>query len=329
MLIVDDSYSMRTLIKKILKDADIEVVGEAKDGEEAIQLAQELRPTIITMDINMPKLSGIDATTQISKLLPHIQIVGVTGVRSPDIQQELIMAGAITIVRKPFQPAFLLGLPVFSEKPLVEAQPESSADQPISTIITTDDLEEDLLGTSEEIFVVNEQIERPDPKLLIVNEHSSIEFEPDFLMEDKDEFSLERNKEKLRKTEESEPEEIEVESQEEEATTSTENEADLFVPVQEQVKDHPPTEIPVVSAEELLNQQAEKDLEESISKLHRVIRPPVQPRNYAASDLTKQTQFNINEEEEEIVLDNRGADAPAKNNKPSLWSSIKKLFTKN
>ena len=328
MLIVDDSYSMRTLIKKILKDADIEVVGEAKDGEEAIQLAQELRPTIITMDINMPKLSGIDATSQISKLLPHIQIVGVTGVRSPDIQQELIMAGAITIVRKPFQPAFLLGLPVFSEKPLMDTQPESSPERPITTLITTDDLDEDLLGTSEELFVVNEQIERPDPKLLIVNEHSSIEFEPDFLLENKDEFSLERNKEKLRETEESETEEIQEEFLEE-VTTSTENEADLVDPIQEQVKDSPPTEVPVVSTEELLNQQAEKDLEESISKLHRVIRPPVQPRNYTTSDLTMQTQLNINEEEEEIVLDNRGADAPATMKKPSLWSSIKKLFTKN
>lgn len=330
ILIVDDSYSMRTLIKKILKDADIDVVGEAKDGEEAIQLAETLRPTIITMDINMPKMNGIEAAKKISELFPLIKIIGVTGVRSADTQQELMSAGAVTIVRKPFQPAFLLGLPAFSELPL---QTEESVTQlqPMTIITSEDSSDEDLLGTSDELFIVNEQIERPNPKLLIKNDHSAIEFELE--SENKEEFSLERNKEKLKEIEiEAEIEDgvtegtlglIETRKEEEEVVVEKENEKE------EEIEMEVEESVPILTPEELERQKAAMELEESISKLHRVIRPPVQPKNYAASDLTKQSKLDMNEEELEIVLDNRGVNEKTKEYKPSLWSSIKKIFTKN
>jgi DNA-binding NarL/FixJ family response regulator len=79
VLIVDDHALFRRGLQMVLKqEEDIEVVGEAGDGHEAIQKAQELMPDVILMDVRMPRRSGIEATQQIKDMLPHVKILMLT-----------------------------------------------------------------------------------------------------------------------------------------------------------------------------------------------------------------------------------------------------------
>jgi DNA-binding NarL/FixJ family response regulator len=79
VLIVDDHALFRRGLQMVLRaEADIEVVGEAADGQEAVAKAQESMPDVILMDVRMPKRSGIEATRQIKDLLPHARILMLT-----------------------------------------------------------------------------------------------------------------------------------------------------------------------------------------------------------------------------------------------------------
>ena len=79
VLIVDDHALFRRGLQMVLKqEKDIEVVGEAGDGHEAVDKAQELMPDVILMDVRMPRRSGIEATQQIKDLLPHVKILMLT-----------------------------------------------------------------------------------------------------------------------------------------------------------------------------------------------------------------------------------------------------------
>ena len=79
ILIVDDHALFRRGLQMVLKqEPDIDVVGEAGDGHEAVDKAQELMPDVILMDVRMPRRSGIEATQQIKDLLPHVKILMLT-----------------------------------------------------------------------------------------------------------------------------------------------------------------------------------------------------------------------------------------------------------
>ncbi len=78
-MVVDDHALFRRGLEMVLADEpDIELVGEASDGAEAVQRAQELMPDVVLMDVRMPKRSGIEATREIKDLLPHCKIVMLT-----------------------------------------------------------------------------------------------------------------------------------------------------------------------------------------------------------------------------------------------------------
>ncbi len=105
VLIVDDAAFMRMLLKDIITKAGFEVVGEASNGKEAVEKYKELKPDIVTMDITMPEMNGIEAVKEIKKIDPNAKIIMVSAMGQQAMVIEAIQAGAKDFIVKPFQPA--------------------------------------------------------------------------------------------------------------------------------------------------------------------------------------------------------------------------------
>jgi len=108
VLVCDDAIFMRTMIADILGQAGYQVVGEAESGVEAVRRYQELKPDLVTMDIVMPEMGGIDAVREIVKLDPQARILMCSAMGQQALVVEAIQAGAKDFVVKPFQPARVL-----------------------------------------------------------------------------------------------------------------------------------------------------------------------------------------------------------------------------
>ncbi len=101
ILIADDHGIVRQGLRMYLKfDPDLEVVGEAANGKEAIERAIELRPDIVLMDILMPVMGGLEATAAIRKELPDTEVIALTSVLDDAIIHQAIRAGAIGYLMK-------------------------------------------------------------------------------------------------------------------------------------------------------------------------------------------------------------------------------------
>lgn len=104
LLVVEDSPTSRNLLVALFgMTSDIQVIGTALDGKEAVRMAVELRPDVITMDIHMPRMNGLEATRQILRVVPIPIIIVTATVNQPDMDLsfEAIRAGALTVVKKP------------------------------------------------------------------------------------------------------------------------------------------------------------------------------------------------------------------------------------
>ncbi len=105
VLIVDDATFMRTLLKDILTKADYTVVGEAKDGSEAVSLYSELQPDLVTMDITMPNMTGIEALRSIMDESPEAKVIMCSAMGQQAMVLEAIKFGAKDFIVKPFEEA--------------------------------------------------------------------------------------------------------------------------------------------------------------------------------------------------------------------------------
>ncbi|MDF2819592.1 MAG: cheY [Clostridiales bacterium] len=102
--IVDDAVFMRTVLKKMLSDeVNIEIVGEGSNGHEAIKLAQDLKPDIITLDITMPEMDGVSALPEILKVSPNTRVIMCSAMGQQPMVVEAIKKGAKDFIVKPFQ----------------------------------------------------------------------------------------------------------------------------------------------------------------------------------------------------------------------------------
>lgn len=101
VLVVDDHPVTRAGILSILEDRpSVEIVGEAKDGVEAVDKAKQLKPDVAVMDISMPNLSGIDATKEILKILPEVKVIALTIHAGEKFVKEMLDAGAVGYLLK-------------------------------------------------------------------------------------------------------------------------------------------------------------------------------------------------------------------------------------
>ncbi|MDA8335198.1 MAG: response regulator [Peptococcaceae bacterium] len=103
ILVVDDAAFMRMMIKNILTKNGFEVVGEAENGGTAVKMFHELKPDLITMDITMPEMDGIEGVKEIRKSDPQAKIIMVSAMGQQAMVMEAIQAGAKDFIVKPFQ----------------------------------------------------------------------------------------------------------------------------------------------------------------------------------------------------------------------------------
>ena len=105
VLLVDDHPAMRQVLRGLLEDAGIPVIGEAADGAEGVELAEALRPDVVLMDWRMPELDGLAATARIRQQLPEVQVVMFSLVEGIGGRELARQAGASAFVAKgaPFE----------------------------------------------------------------------------------------------------------------------------------------------------------------------------------------------------------------------------------
>jgi two-component system chemotaxis response regulator CheY len=103
VLVVDDAAFMRLSLKMLLEKSGFDVVGEAENGLKAVQLYKQLKPDIVTMDLTMPEVGGIDAIKMIKAIDKDARIIVISSMGHEILVREAIMAGAISFIVKPFK----------------------------------------------------------------------------------------------------------------------------------------------------------------------------------------------------------------------------------
>lgn len=103
VLVVDDAAFMRISIKNMVTKHGFEVVGEAENGAVAVQKYSELKPDIVTLDITMPEMTGLEALKEIIKIDPNSVVIMCSALGQESMVREAVMSGAKGFVVKPFK----------------------------------------------------------------------------------------------------------------------------------------------------------------------------------------------------------------------------------
>lgn len=156
LLIVDDHPVFRQGLRDVLEtDPRIQVVGEAADGEIAIELAYQLSPDVILMDINLPTINGLQVTRKIRSQLPHINIIMITGYDDAEQVFHALRSGASAYCPKDITPEALLhtifavheGLYVVGEKKMTHDEVIEWVDTRVGRLAGT------ITNEAEDLFV--------------------------------------------------------------------------------------------------------------------------------------------------------------------------------
>ncbi len=103
VLIVDDAAFMRISIKSMLTKNGYEIIGEAENGLVGVEKFKELNPDIVTMDITMPEMNGLDALKEIMKINPAAKVIMVSAMGQEAMVRDAIISGAKGFIVKPFK----------------------------------------------------------------------------------------------------------------------------------------------------------------------------------------------------------------------------------
>lgn len=103
VLIVDDSKTSRKILKNIFEDNNYEVVGEAVNGQEGLDKYQELHPDLVTLDITMPVMDGIETLAKLKEMDPAAKVVMITAAGQKNKMVEAVRLGAEDFVTKPYE----------------------------------------------------------------------------------------------------------------------------------------------------------------------------------------------------------------------------------
>lgn len=104
ILITDDSAFIRLCLRRIIVEAGYQVAGEAKNGLEALRMYAEIRPDVVTMDITMPEMDGLEAIKMIKSRDPGARIVVISAMGQEEVIREALASGARGYIIKPFDP---------------------------------------------------------------------------------------------------------------------------------------------------------------------------------------------------------------------------------
>lgn len=104
VLIVDDSRTSRKILRGLLERAGFVITGEAVNGEDGYLKYKELQPDVVTMDITMPVMDGIETLREIKSLYPELKVIMVSAAGQKGKVIEALKLGAIDFIQKPFEP---------------------------------------------------------------------------------------------------------------------------------------------------------------------------------------------------------------------------------
>ncbi len=113
IMIVDDSKFTRKMLSDILTEKGHQIIGEAENAKEAVELYQRLKPDLVTLDIIMPEVEGTDAISALKamkKVNPKVRVVIVSAMGQQEVVEECIQAGAKDFIVKPIQPSNVTGV---------------------------------------------------------------------------------------------------------------------------------------------------------------------------------------------------------------------------
>jgi len=104
-VIVDDNESIRMVLRAIVRQAGLQVVGEARDGNSALEVIERCNPDLVCLDVLMPGRDGIEVLGELKRRRPHVRVLMITGKADRETVETMIREGASGIVVKPFNAA--------------------------------------------------------------------------------------------------------------------------------------------------------------------------------------------------------------------------------